>query len=332
MTTSTTTPTTDDSLNPALKFAVENNNPKLLRWVFAQGMPTNIDECVKLAIKTGIKENVDYLTEKLSPPPTVSSASTYRPLVVKKDRIQMSRFTQSEKNSQLMIALHYNPQEFKKDLESGKVSVEEINYRNEEGWSVLHYLARNTSKIADAAAMMQKLLDLGANVNSLDVCGSTPLMMTCSQEDSTLEAAKILLKHPKIEINAVNQGNTTALFAASQMGHQALVELLLNDPRIDVNHRDHDGETALMMASSCTHGSGTIIKMFLKHPKIDPTLADKVGETPLVRLSRNKVLPKVEFDEIVEILFQNPFMIQQFDVMTPAVIKNMCALLSQFRN
>ena len=61
--------------------------------------------------------------------------------------------------------------------------------------------------------------------------------------------AKLLLKHPNINVNHVDEKHgDTALILASSVDLSECVELLLKHPNINVNHANLYGHTALMYA------------------------------------------------------------------------------------
>ncbi|KAH6907848.1 ankyrin repeat-containing domain protein [Coprinopsis sp. MPI-PUGE-AT-0042] len=84
------------------------------------------------------------------------------------------------------------------------------------------------------------------NVNALNQSGRSALM-TASILDAE-EAVTLLLAHPKIQPNQVNSKGCTALMFASHHGSRRVVRVLVADPRVKVNQTANDGASALDMA------------------------------------------------------------------------------------
>jgi len=287
-----------DILNKGLKLVVETNNVELLPWIFAQGRPTNVNECLLIAIEKDYKEMVTTLVAKITTP--VSK----RPLMIKHSGLlKMSKSTtHTTLNSELMATLHEKPEQALADLNAGIISIEEINYQNGSGWTVLMYLCRNASQIPNSELIIQKLLDLGADINLDSDKGTTALMLAAhnTKEESNDKILEILLKHPKILVNKINKCKRTALDMAcggfNKTVSEKTVEMLLAHPEIDVNLMNP-------LRRSCMHSIEKIVEMFLKHPKIDVN-QPRGGGTVLIEAcgeSKNHASEKV-----VELLLNHP--------------------------
>lgn len=81
------------------------------------------------------------------------------------------------------------------------------------------------------------------------------------------EAVELLLKHPKIDVNAQNNEGHTPFIIAAAYNHKEIVKSLLKHPDIDVNVRCENGGTALMYAAAW--GKNEAVELLVKHPKID---------------------------------------------------------------
>ena len=174
--------------------------------------------------------------------------------------------------SALMVTLKQNPVQALKDLESGEVSLEEINHQNSGKWTALMYVCRNSCKISNSAVLIQKLLDLGANVNLKMADDFTALILTCSSSNTDDKAAEILLKHPGIEVNHfTSSGYDTALTFACHNGFTKRVEMLMKHPKIDIKIKPNGGIDAFKtVISFCPKGSmPAILKLFCQHPQFD---------------------------------------------------------------
>jgi ankyrin repeat protein len=100
-------------------------------------------------------------------------------------------------------------------------------------------------------------LAAGADVNSRDSFGVTPLMLAARgrQPDITNPAAtdrpevvELLIKHGA-QPNATTATGFVALFWAARYGHYKVAKVLV-DAGADVNARDRDGQTALKWANT----------------------------------------------------------------------------------
>ncbi|MGB6064639.1 MAG: ankyrin repeat domain-containing protein [Desulfomonilaceae bacterium] len=84
-------------------------------------------------------------------------------------------------------------------------------------WALMEAICRNDLN------QVQKVLDLGANVNSRDDRGETALMVACFEGHA--EIVGLLLKRGA-DVNAKTKYGYTALQAASANGHTEIVDLL----------------------------------------------------------------------------------------------------------
>lgn len=95
-----------------------------------------------------------------------------------------------------------------------------------------------------------------------------------------IDAVRLLLKVPGIDVNAVNNIGQTSLHWACYNGHTDVVKQLLKEPGINVNIIDnHSQSTPLHFA--CSHGHTDVVKQLLKVPEINVAIGDKHGSTPL---------------------------------------------------
>ena len=111
--------------------------------------------------------------------------------------------------------------------------------------------------------MAQKKLCFAASVN--DIAGMLSLLRST----------------PGLDVNSPNEakGCWTALHLASYTGHVEIVKVLLAHPRINVNLKDVDGCTSIFLACSSAHVS--VVRLLLKDPRVDATLMTNNDTTPL---------------------------------------------------
>jgi ankyrin repeat protein len=122
------------------------------------------------------------------------------------------------------------------------------------------------------------LLGQGAQANSKDEDGATPLMMAC--EEGQTGVVKVLLQHVGPEaLQETNEHGLTALHYAAMWGHEATVTFLLGEGA-QANSKDKVGTTSFMMA--CEEGHMGVVKVLLQHVGAQAFQAtDEDGQTAL---------------------------------------------------
>lgn len=166
---------------------------------------------------------------------------------------------------------------------------------------------------------MEDLIQKGADVNSRDDRGRTPLMLAA--EAGSVQTMNALVKKYKADVNAKDNSGQTALMKAAiankndavkgmidlkanvdtrdQLGRTALMhasrglneevaKTLLNDGYADANIKDNDGKTALMGAiesgTPSKPGSAGLLRELAQYS--NPDLQDNNGNTALILLMR----------------------------------------------
>jgi len=103
----------------------------------------------------------------------------------------------------------------------------------------LHFaVQRGLNRVVD------RMVELGAEVNAVNSFGVTPLLLTC--EKRTSDIVKSLLRVPEID---VNKANSVGRFPLSQAYLDEFIDVLTVlrlAPRIDVNNRNNSGDTIFM--------------------------------------------------------------------------------------
>ena len=123
---------------------------------------------------------------------------------------------------------------------------------------------------------LTKLIESGADVESLDKSGRTPL--TNAAIEDNIPFARLLLERGA-KINAQDQLGWTPLhFSASGYQKEMTEFLLTNGAKIDV--QDSYGTTPLFRAVFESRGRGEIIELLRKHGA-DPHCANNNGVTPV---------------------------------------------------
>ncbi|KAH6903048.1 hypothetical protein BKA70DRAFT_1566997 [Coprinopsis sp. MPI-PUGE-AT-0042] len=91
--------------------------------------------------------------------------------------------------------------------------------------------------------------------------------------------AELLLAHPKVQVNLVNNNGWSALMWAAHEGHVGVAKLLLADPEIQVNLVNNHGSTALLLAAR--YGHIQMINLLLTTGAFDVNAFDKCGDTAI---------------------------------------------------
>lgn len=126
------------------------------------------------------------------------------------------------------------------------------------------------------------LLDRGAEIDSRDILGLTPIMR--ASYVGRLELVSMLIARgadPALDCIYLR----TALMHASRgverpnSDHVAVIRLLLQDGRVAVDARDKDGETALWTA--CRWGHAEWARVLLVEGRADHTIVNHLGKTPM---------------------------------------------------
>ena len=107
--------------------------------------------------------------------------------------------------------------------------------------------------------------------------GSTALVAAAEVGHSAV--VELLLRQPDVEVNACRTDGATALFIASVLGNTSCVTALLAASGVDVNQAAETGATAVLIAA--VNGHTACLAALLAHPDVDVNRADEEGYTPL---------------------------------------------------
>jgi ankyrin repeat protein len=123
---------------------------------------------------------------------------------------------------------------------------------------------------------MEDLIKKGANVNSADDRGRTPLMYAA--QAGSQQAIERLVKTYHADVNAKDINNQTALMKSSIMGKNDGVKFLL-DNKAKIDEYDKFGRTALTYSARADH---TDVLKTLLQKGADPNIRDDDGRSPLM--------------------------------------------------
>ncbi len=108
-----------------------------------------------------------------------------------------------------------------------------------------------------------------------------PLLLgKSSQKQYYIEAARLMLRHPRIDPNVVNRNGWTALLTASKLCRPAAVEVLLKHPATDAGVATPKGNTAFHLA--CEQSCLEVVSLLLQSAPHLSNRANTAGLTPLM--------------------------------------------------
>ena len=158
----------------------------------------------------------------------------------------------------------------------------DVDKPDDNGWTPLMHAAACEGR----EAIVEFLLNQGANPNTKDGEWETPLFKAASQGDEA--TARLLLEHGA-DPNLATLSNDTPLSIAVFWEHDGMSKLLLKQGA-DSNIPDDDGETPLLHAARGR--SFTIAHQLLKF-KTDPNGDPLASETPLIVAVKQKDQPLI---------------------------------------
>src|SRR5262245_60476087 len=154
----------------------------------------------------------------------------------------------------------------------------DVNRGNNSELTLLH----KSAEMGDVK-LIDRLLDLGANVNALERKMYSPLYWACSHNH--VEAAKLLIErgaHTTFQVQRDGKVHDVSMLHAAAAArwpqNAGLVEMLLKKG-LDPNCRDARGRTPLHYVAG-SFGNVQVLRVLLKHGA-DPKARDDQGQTPL---------------------------------------------------
>ena len=148
-----------------------------------------------------------------------------------------------------------------------------VNDADAVGWTALQL-----ASYGGHLALVDMLIEAGADVNQAMEDGATPLFIASQQ--GHLEVVKALIK-AKAKVNQAMEGGATPLWIASQQGKLEVVKELIK-AKAKVNQAKDTGSTPLWIASQ--NGKLEVVKELIK-AKAKVNQAREDGETPLFAAS-----------------------------------------------
>ncbi|RYP77373.1 hypothetical protein DL771_001168 [Monosporascus sp. 5C6A] len=131
-------------------------------------------------------------------------------------------------------------------------------------------------------AVIKLLLDKGANIEAKDNDGRTPLSWAAFRGHEAV--VKVLLTTGNVDADSKDNSRQTPLWWAAENGHEAIDKLLLTTGNGDADLRDDSWRTPLSWAAE--NGHEAIDKLLLTTGNVDANLRDDFGQTPLFWAAR----------------------------------------------
>lgn len=128
----------------------------------------------------------------------------------------------------------------------------DLNAKNEYGHTPLHEVAAAASvdvSSHDRLAVVDKLLDGGADAAAQNLKGHTPLHIAADVGNADAASALLSRRGRGVDVNAVDSEGNTPLHFAAEMGHSAVAEVLLESGAV-VGASNSDGRTPAHLTES----------------------------------------------------------------------------------
>ncbi|XP_065208838.1 uncharacterized protein LOC135837476 [Planococcus citri] len=200
-----------------------------------------------------------------------------------KDRYDQSLFSIINQKKMFTALERGDVEDFKKYLQNGA----DINGRNIDSWTALHYAAAGPSLEAMRFILNQNS-DLSAEVKNTD--GQSPLHIAAARGQKHI--AEFLLAEVHVPVDDRDKNNRTPLHMAAKNGHKDVVNVLLKF-NADTNCKDRHSHSPLHYATQYNHID--VVQILLKkepHPDYKQILG---GYTLLHIAARNGSLEVVEY-------------------------------------
>ena len=146
-----------------------------------------------------------------------------------------------------------------------------VNWRDDDGWSGLHFAA-----LRDYGELLELLLaQTGVDVNIRNKDNETPLMFACCGGHENI--VRRLCQVTGIQLNSKNNLGFTALRYAVTQNHPACVSVLRGVVGVDWNSRSNFGWNPLTLTVYCGYAKCLQIILTVPEPHLDLSVTDSDG-------------------------------------------------------
>jgi len=226
----------NDTIVKMMKLAIEKCSIEMLDTLIAKKLIT-LEEAIKEATSASKTDLITYLLNKnvdqttvpavaVTPPPVTI---TKRPVAIRTMCLDNS-FTKLTV-TQLIDDAFNNPLKALEDLQSGIVSKKELDYVDQSGWNILHFICYYQKRIAHGSLLVEELLKHDVNFNlKSSGGGATPLWFavvldghSSSEKETIVEA---LMSMPNINTQIGSDGYTVFTQALRDYGDTSSAEFI----------------------------------------------------------------------------------------------------------
>ena len=139
-------------------------------------------------------------------------------------------------------------------------------------------------------AVCQVLIDAGADIETKNDMGYSPLHWACYSGEGELAVVKMLVE-AGAAVRASGNAGYACLILAAGSGRTETVRYLLGLPEVDLNHKAYDGHTAVLFAALENHAD--VVEVLID-AGADIEVKDYQGRSPLLVASKQGSLRVVE--------------------------------------
>lgn len=278
-----------NELNYQLFWAAKANNADKVREAIEAGAELNFvnhdDTPLKIAAYDGYAEIVSILLDAGAKPNGVSSGNTiahplYFAIINDHEDVVRVMVDRDFNKPDLNVYMWHQMTPLKAAARFGCAGIvkllldhgarHDIGYGSSGGFSALSYAAEAEE---NALAVAQALVAAGADVNSVEVCGETPLHHAA--EYGALDVVRLLVSRGARQ-DAKSTSGATPVHVAADKGHQAVVEFF---------REAHKEQQAALKQANSRIGTNS---MFAATKGVDPEVEKKAQNAVLEAMMRER--------------------------------------------
>jgi ankyrin repeat protein len=153
------------------------------------------------------------------------------------------------------------------------------NCHNSSGQALAHYCIQN-----GLDDFLNRLIDTIKISNAAGTEVDQASKVEGTTTDEKYESVRRSDLHPSFDVNAADSQGRTALFHASLLGNESIVQRLLGTKMCEVNLRDENGDNPLLIVAST--GNIFIMKHLLAQDSLELNQKNEEGDTALLLATR----------------------------------------------